>query len=329
MLSGKRKNAPCLLITTYEGYGDLVYHTPTVRILSKFYEHLDVLCKNSEPFLNNPNIRKLTTFDKIIPKSVDIYRPNIFLVTTDSLLTFPHSSIHTVDLVSIKALRRILRNSEKTLEVYWTQKDIEHVSSLISQHPFATQNKIMEGHFVVISPVKTWESRTLPLSFYQQLIAGIQKRGYGVVLVGKEVVYPSGGDINKALYGAHHFPTAISLYNQLTFAQLCALYSIAPVAINSENGNNPASCTNDFCWNIYIPTLTAPEYRLPHRQGSQMYRTAIAANADDYYPASVYGETGMNLYDRMPVSIPPVEHVLSVFESVLDRITENKNVLHA
>jgi hypothetical protein len=329
---GKPLNKPALLVTTYEGYGDLIYHTPTIRILSKHYTHLDVWCRQPDPFINNPYIKSLTVFDKTLPGSHDVYGPHVYCVMPESVIQFLHCSIHTVDLVSIKALHRVLRDAEKTLEAYWTPEDMCYVRQLLLQHPLSAKNKVMEGQFVVISPSKTWPSRTLPLPFYQKLIANIQAQGYGVVLVGKDIVYASGIDQSKTLYDAHHFPGTICLYNQLTFAQLCALYSITPIAINTENGHNPTSCTNDYCWNIYIPTLTAPENRLPHRHGSQQYRTVIATNPDDYYPASVYGvshyaKNGVDSYATMPISIPTVEHVLCVFQSVLARISEGKNYI--
>ena len=327
MLIGKPDLAPALFITTFEGYGDLLYHTPTIRILSKIYPNLDVWCKRAEPFLNNPHIRQLTLFEQELPFVSDRYESRVFRVSVDSLIRFPHCNIHTVDLVSIKALRCTLRDKEKTLEAYWTLDDLQHVQELLARHPMAAQNKIKEGKFVVLSPAITWASRTLPLSFYQEFIAEVQKLGYGAVLVGKNVTYTPGLDIDKTLYPEDGFPGAISLYNQLTFAQLCALYSIAPIAINTENGNNPISCTNDFCWNLYIPTLTAPEYRLPYRQGSQRYRTAIAANEEDYYPASVYGHTGVNLYTEMPVVLPTVEQTIKTLQSVIKSIDQEKDFI--
>lgn len=322
MLVGTPKNEPAVLITAFEGYGDLVYHTPTIRALNKFYKNLDVWCKNPEPFFHNPYIRKLSVFDRTIPEPFDFYGPHVFTVTMDSLTRFPHCGIHTTDLVSLKSLRRILRDEEKTLDAFWTTEDYNHVNNIIDSLP-------SKGHdfFVVISPAKTWASRTLPLDFYKKLIAGIQATGNHVILVGKDINYKSGVDIDKTLYDSKHFPNTTCLYNQLTFAQLCALYSITPVAINTENGNNPISCTNNTCWNIYIPTLTAPEYRLPFRCGSQKYRTAVAANDHDYFPASVYGDTDTDSYLTMPIELPSVEKVLAIYKSVLNCIKDNRNVL--
>ncbi len=313
MLIGKPRLEPALLITTFEGYGDLVYHTPTIRILSKIYPHLDVWCKRPEPFLHNPYIKKLSIFDKAWPDSTAPYGNRIFHVSVDSLATFPHCNMHTIDLVSIKALRCILRNEEKTLQTFWTPQDQTKVECLLTQHK-------IQKKFVVISPSITWASRTLPLAFYQQIIQQIQKEGYQVILVGKEIFYSSGVDTDKTLYPAHLFPQTICLYNQLSFSELCYLYSLTPIAINTENGNHPISCTNDHCWNLYIPTLTAPEYRLPFRHGSQTYKTAIATNDENYYPASVYGDTGTTSYVTMPVRLPSVERVLSVFRSIAARL---------
>ncbi len=314
MLIGKPRREPALFITTFEGYGDLIYHTPTLRILSKIYPHLDVWCKRPEPFLDNPYIKKLSIFDKTWPDSTNIYGSRIFHVSVDSLVTFPHCNIHTTDLVSIKALHCVLRNEEKTLEAYWTKQDLNRVENLLAQH------QINKKKFVVISPSITWASRTLPLPFYQQIIAGVQQEGYQVILVGKEIFYSAGVDTDKTLYPASSFPQTICLYNQLSFAELCCLYSLTPIAINTENGNHPISCTNDYCWNLYIPTLTAPEYRVPFRQGSQTYKTAIAANENNYYPASIYGDTGATSYVTMPVQLPTVERVLSVFRSIAARL---------
>jgi len=329
MLIGKPNFEPALFITTFEGYGDLLYHTPTIRILSKIYPQLDVWCKRPEPFFNNPHIKNLTIFEKELPFVPDQYGSRVFMVSVDSLVQFPHCNIHTVDLVSIKALRCVLRDREKTLEAYWTAEDLQRVRELLGSHPLADQNKIKAGRFVVLSPTITWPSRTLPLSFYQGLIAEMQAQEYGVILVGKNIVYTQGVDIDKTLYPEHHFPGVICLYNQLTFAELCALYSIAPIAVNTENGNNPISCTNDFCWNLYIPTLTAPEYRLPYRQGSQRYKTAIASNKEDYYPASVYGYTGVNLYTQMPIQIPTIEQTIKVFRSIIESLQKGKSFLES
>jgi len=320
MLFGKPRKEKFLLITIFEGYGDLVYHTPTIRALSRVFTHLDVWCQQPEPFFNNPYIKNL----KIIDKNTLLPDHNNFCRITGKHI---HTKIHTVDTVSLEALNHVLRNSEKTLELYWTPEDQEYVQKLIKNHPLAGENKIEEGQFVVICPAITWPSRTLPLAFYQQLISGIQDLGYGIVLVGKDIIYPTQIDINKTLHPSHHFPGTICLYNQLTLAQLAALYSITPITINTENGNHPISCTNDYTWDMYIPTLTAPEYLLPYRQGSQQYRTAVIGNTLDYYPTSIYGETAFNDLRAMPIFIPQVEKVLDVFTSVLDKIQSGENYL--
>ena len=322
MLIGKPDYSPVLLITNFEGYGDLLCHTPSIRILSQIAPNLDVWCKRPEPFFLNPCIKNLSVYSErelVIPSK---YEDRVILISVDSQGHFPHCTIHNVDLFSIKAMRKILRYREKTVEAYWSLQDKQRVQKLLQQH------RVADDRFVVITPAITWPSRTLPLPFYQELIVGIQRRGYQVVLVGKEISYTrDANEMNKTLYDAAHFPGAISLYNQLSFAELCALYSITPIAINSQNGNTWASCTNDFCWNLFIPTLSAPEYSLPFRHGSQFYKAAAVGNAADYYPASVYSKHDYETYLDMPILLPPVQEVLTAFESILTCIHLKKNSL--
>jgi hypothetical protein len=323
MIFGKPRKEKALLLTLFEGYGDLIYHTPTIRALSKVHAHLDVWCKQPEPFYNNPYIKTLKVFKDFIPDPHTFYGNYFYLVNGKC----HHTRIHTVDTVSIDALRHVLRNSEKALDLFWTQEDMHFVQQLLITHPLSKKNRIEEGKFIVISPSITWPSRTLPLWFFKQLISSIQEMNYGVVLVGKDIVYPTNIDINKTLYPSDHFPGTICLYNQLTLAQLAALYSITPITINTENGNHPMSCTNNYTWDIYIAMHTAPEYLIPFRQGSQKYRTAVIENAADYYPTSIHGKTNWIEQKTMPVYIPKIEKVLDAFISVQNRIKEGKNYL--
>lgn len=333
MLFGTPRKERCLFITEFEGFGDLIYHTPSIRALSKCYSHLDVWCKQSEPFFNNPYIKTLKVYKDKIPDPRPFYGLHFCIVNGWSR---QHTRIHTVDAVSMEALCHVLRDSEKTLELFWTAQDMQHVQHLLKTHPLSVKNKIQEGNFIAICPAITWPSKTLPLWFYKTLISSIQEMNYGVVLVGKDINYPTNIDINKTLYPSEHFPGTICLYNQLTLAQLAALYSITPITINTENGNHSISCTNDYTWDIYIALLTAPEYLVPFRQGSQKYRTAVISNAADYYPTSIYGEKpytsiyGKNQYfdtRALPIFIPKLENVLDRFSSVVDKIKKGENYL--
>lgn len=307
-----------LVVTTLMGFGDCLYMTPFLRFLKKLEYSVDVWAINPEPFENNPDIstlKKITDKKVIIPTS---YGAHWIFQKFDS----NGSNLHTIDHFTLKAFNFILRAKEKNLVFKYSPYDISYCENLLKKYDLIS-NKYSMCNFVVICPAVTWPSRTLPLEFYQELIAKIQANGDKVVLVGKTVA-PLVNDLtnselalkeSKNLYPVKSFPNAIDLTNQLTLHQLAALYDLSKMAINSENGNMVVSCTSDKCWNLYLPTLTAPEYRLPYRKGCQQYRTVVINNPDDYYYPSDYfliSKGSLNL-SHAPVLTPKVEDVYGAY----------------
>jgi hypothetical protein len=307
-----------LVVTTLMGFGDCLYMTPFVHFLKQVGYSVDVWAINPEPFQNNPDI---STLKEIKDKRVTIpsnYSAHWIFQKFDN----NGSNLHTVDHFTLKAFNFILRAKEKDLVFRYSPDDMSYCESLLKKNDLIS-NKYSMCNFVVMCPAVTWPSRTLPLKFYQELAAKIQANGDKVVLVGKTVALAptalTNSDLalkeSKGLYPVNSFPNAIDLTNQLTLHQLAALYDLGKMAINSENGNMVISCTSNKCWNLYLPTLTAPEYRLPYRKGSQQYRTLVISNPDDYYYPSDYSlisKGSLNL-SHAPVLIPKVEDVYGAY----------------
>lgn len=275
----RQTDAACLLITGFEGFGDLVFHTPTIRMLSRLYRQVDVWTIQDEPFRNNPHIHELRKLPFDI-KHFDVPQGVYARVLPTWGPLTAHSCVHTIDLVSLNVLGCVLRPRDKDLELFWTDADEAYVDSLLTG---------LDGPILVVSPARTWPSRSFPLNWWKALIENVARLG-SVVLVGKQTAYESAIDMPRELWPAEEFPEARSLYNCLSLAQLACLYSRAAIAINMETASNPVSACNDRCWNVYIPTLTAPEFRVPFRHGRQDWKTRVVGNADDYYPGSLYGQ---------------------------------------
>ena len=318
-----------LLITTFAGFGDVLYQTPLIRLLKRLYDNVDVWCRNYEPLVNNPYIRSVYKMDSFFaPDPFDFYFLDIYRTTSEPglpLIKMPQSNFHAIDFFSIGAVNLTLRPKEKDLELFWTKKDEESVRELLTVNGLITNEHPEKANFIVICPAITWPSRTLPLDFYKELIHLIQTLTTDkVVIVGKDLAYTQfdpdrereNKDFDKyridekekpkQLYPISEFPGVIDLTNRLSLHQLGALYSLSKIAVNTENGNMVVSCTNDKCWNIYIPTLTAPEYRVPYRHGSMDWKTIVVGNDDDYYPASSYGLEPKDLVESK-IKIPTVE----------------------
>lgn len=310
----------CLIQTTFVGYGDLLAHTPLIRFLQGIHEEVHVWTNNPDPFLYNPRVAMLLKpHGPTIPDASDFYYNNVFHVSGRAR-NLAHSHMDIVDFMTISGYGCQLRPQDKHLELFWPKRDEELVSRMLWQY------RVEPGKFVVVAPTTSWRSRTLPFEFYDRLITELARRTK-VVLVGKDVnplhMSPHSTHLAatemKGTYDGKRFlqKNVVNLMGQLTFSQLGYLYSQAFAAINTENGNMLASCTNDTCWNIYIPMVTPPEFRLPYRHGSQTFKTSVVEVADPYYPAldCNLGRESVPLTNA-PTRLPTVEAVLEAYDAV-------------
>ena len=326
-----------VVITPFVGFGDLLYHTPVFRILAKLYKGVDVWCFNPEPLFNNPDINKVFKIgdDDFATLPTDFYFDFIFHASgkhnffIESLYT---STVHTTEYYSLAFLHSSLPNEEKHLTLNWSPED--EVSVRKKTNNVFTQNKFV----AIVNPAIGWPSRTLPYEYYRRLIEAIAGDGDIVVLVGKEINPQSflpniaSSEKNsgllktekKSMYCVDEFlanKNVIDLTNKLSLAECAALYSLADIAVNTENGNMVISGTNDRCWNLYIPTLTAPQYRIPYRRGSQSYRTTVVHNDLKYYPGSDFRQIrGGYDYIATKVELPSVETIIEAYRNCRETI---------
>ena len=306
-----------LIMVSYAGFGDLLYLTPLIRFIKRLGCDIDVWSANPEPFLYNPDISELYTFDSTnqLVYPLDFYKKIFNFCQWGQAYI---SNVHTIDAFTFQALNIHLRPKEKDLVFKWRRTDETRIRKLLYDHKLTPVDSAEGCNYVIVSPIITWPSRTLPLEFYQELIAKIQNDGSKVVLVGK--------DLNikgvKGLYPASSFPDVIDFTNQLTFSEAGCLYSLSGISIANESANMVLSCTNTTCFNIYIPTLTPPEFRLPWRCGSQNYRNLVVGNEEDYYPSTDY----LNLGNHIDLKTPPVKYptVSKVFEAYKKAYNFNK-----
>jgi hypothetical protein len=326
-----------LLVTPFLGYGDLLYHTPAIRMLAKIYKGVDVWCYNTEPLENNPHIANLFRIEKDnVPNAWDFYFDSIIHMSgqhNPMLDKLHNTNMHMIDFFSLGALNISLRAKDRGLVLKWTKRDEERVRKIIGEHGLVPAGGGEKGNIVILNPARGWPSRTMPLDRYRELSERIQEDGGRVVLVGKDVsplgFLDKGYDRktreeldrneNKTLYGASNFPGAVDLMNRLSFHECAALYSIARAAVNTENGNMVLSCTNDTCWNIYVPSLTAPEFRLPWRKGSQHHRTVVVSEGSDTYPGSHHSNLRNDYFlPAAEVAWPSADAIFKAYRSISD-----------
>jgi ADP-heptose:LPS heptosyltransferase len=331
----KKEKGEAVLITTYIGFGDLLYQTPLIKWMSRFFKGgVDVWCYNTEPFENNPHINKLFKIENnTVPDPSDIYFDNVFYLSPN-MNSFIARSLyhhnHPVDVYSQGLFGIKLRDDDAGL-VYEAKVDKKFFEKMKNLNIY----KNSHTNTVVINPSVTWPSRTLPLEAYQELIGRILERGDQVVLVGKDIspsnylpedyAYDNDASLRKdevkGLYPVDNFPTeCIDLTNQLSLGELAALYTLSNIAINTENGNMVMSTTAEQIWNVYIPSLTAPEYRLPFRQGSMYKNTAVVENDKKYYPTSDMENLKKEKLDLINADVlfPSVDKIYSAYTNLME-----------
>jgi len=324
-----------LLIVPYLGYGDILYHTPLIRILSAIYKGLDVWTFNTEPLIGNPYIKNLwhITSDKAPLDPWDFYFEKIFMtgVNNQRLQEYYPSNFYTPEYLTAATIHSLLTDNEKHLTLNW--KETAYFKEIANEI-----NSLRNGELVVaINPSIGWPSRTLPYEYYKEIIKWITGAGDLVVLVGKEIS-PSNlakgiqkevkTNEQKSLYPTEKLlgDRVLDLTNKLTLEECAAVYSICDIALNTENGNMVISGCNENCWNLYIPTLTAPEFRIPWRKGSQGYRTYVIHNDQKYYPGSDYKQLrGGYDYIKAKSLLPSIEQIWKGYLNVRHLIWGGRN----
>ena len=300
------RGAPALFLSTYVGFGDLLYHTPLIRRLSRDFKELHVWVKNTEPFLNNRSIAKLFRVSRrelLIP--THFFGTNFFSLKN---IGIRHEACHVIDMVSLSTLGLQLKHNERELEFYPGRNAFERVRELLKKH------SLEPFKYIVISPAQGWPSRTLPTSFYEDLVKMLTARGLRVVVVGKDI-HPRdiGGDTEsllkyevKSVVTGSWLAHCVDLTNQLSFHEVGALFELASYTVVGEIGTFTLASATD-CPIVYLPQLVPPEYRLPWRRSIFGYGVEVVRREEPYV-GNHYWAPAFSLAD-IPAWIPNIHDV--------------------
>jgi hypothetical protein len=300
------KAAPALFLTSFVGFGDLLYHTPLIRRLSKDFKELHVWVKNTEPFLNNRCISKLFKVARqeiLIP--THFFGRNIFSFKN---IGIRHEGCHVIDVVSLSTLGLQLKHDERELDFSPGRSAFDKVRSLLRQH------SVDPFKYVVISPAAGWPSRTLPSSFYADLVSMLTARGLRIVVIGKDInPRDIGGDTAsvlanevKSVVKGQWLKDCVDFTNQLSFHEAGALFELAHYTVIGEIGTFPLAAATD-CPIVYLPQLVPPEYRLPWRRSTFGYGVEVVQR-DAPYMGNNYWAPAFSLAE-VPTWIPDIHDV--------------------
>lgn len=263
----------CLDLSEVNGLGDLICATPTIRKLAEAYEtKIYVLSKIPELFKRNPHVEKSLKRSSV---DMDYFNEN-FLI---------HNSFYNVG-----------KKNERGIEYKHNRMDIRqyhavHLGFMLTQTemdceylPTEDCKHNLPDKYVVIHPVKTWESRTWAEEKWIKLIETLQEQGYHIVAIGKDSSETGFFNVDKPVFDLQH-PKLINLLNKTSISDCWHIINNALCFITMDSGLlHLAGTTDTFI--IHLGSSIHPDFRIPYRHGVQGYKVSYLQGSCQSFCAS-------------------------------------------
>jgi hypothetical protein len=161
---------------------------------------------------------------------------------------------HTVDYCSMALLHRTLPLKDRQIKLRACEEDLKSVEKLV-ENP---------EDYVIVHPGRHWNSKTLPLEYWQEIIDRMSEI-FKIIIIGKDE--KTRGTLNVKC------PTnALDLRNLLDLGSLIALISKGKMVVSNDSA--PIHIAGAFDnWIALIPTCKHPDHVLPYRNGSPDYKS--------------------------------------------------------
>ncbi|MDP1711129.1 MAG: glycosyltransferase family 9 protein [Candidatus Nanopelagicaceae bacterium] len=300
-----------ILIEVQCGLGDQVQAEPTIRYLLKHvYPNEDVRVVTHFPILfrHLPIPVFLHGEAKFEP---DCPYWRIITLPGPDLPMWRYVSntlCHTIDYISMAVLRRTLPDADKEIHLTVLLEDLQQVKKAAGREDLKD--------LIVVHPGRNWESKTMPVEWWQAILDGLVERGMTPCVVGREC----GGKVGVLDVVCND--KMVDLRNLLSLGELIALISQAKVLISNDSA--PIHIAGAFENHIIlIPTCKHPDHLLPWRRGRKDWRAEALYERlviDDIpsAPTTIEGSTADKLpkpwAEYLPEPERVVRHAVSAFE---------------
>ncbi len=248
----------CLDLSECNGLGDLICATPTIAKISKSYEtQIIVLSKLPELFKQNPYVRKsykTSSVDLNYIKSNYIFHNSFYNVgkKNEKGVEYKHNAI---DIRQFHAINLGFMLTSDEMDYYY--QPTEPIRS----------DFIPQGKYIVIHPVKTWDSRTWDRENWIHLSERLIQQGYHVVAIGKNESETGFFNVQKPVLDIGH-ENIINLMNMTSISDCWHIINNSDCFITMDSGLlHLAGTTNTKI--IHLGSSINPLFRIPYRNGVQ------------------------------------------------------------
>ncbi len=213
---------------------------------------------------------------------------------------------HTVDYASMALLRRILPMADKRIHLNPSSTDTAH---LYSEAGYANLKDV-----VVVHAGRHWQSKTFPLSWWQEVVDELAFAGLTVCLIGHD-------DDTRGVVPVECPQDGLDLRNRLSLKELIALLKEASVLISNDSA--PIHLAGAFDnWIILVPSCKEPEHVLPWRHGSvwwhaQALYKRLTLHDVSSRPTDVHGSSADCEVQDWSIYLPEVAEVV---QAVVDGV---------
>lgn len=252
------------LVEMSGGLGDVVESEPALRFLVEKLcpeENIVVVTRNPE-FFSHLNVPIYRNENEVPERNLYLKLQNMGRVEEVFFhFIMPHDT-HFADLAAQRMLKRTLPIAERSIKLSGSKKP-----QIDDAFPWK--------HTVVFHPGKGWESKTFPVSFWENAIRWVAARKYPFVVVGKKIdekqgYVPIEPSFLESLSLSAGVPY-LDLRDKLEMTELFWVLENSPILITNDSA--PVHIAGAFDnWIGLIATCKHPDYILPYRCGSPYYK---------------------------------------------------------
>jgi ADP-heptose:LPS heptosyltransferase len=257
-----------ILVTLEGGIGDVVDAEPVIRYISQqAYPDQNVVVFTA-PQYNRiiehiDTVRVINSMDELEPDTA-YYHVSTYKDMWDSSWKYMNQNLmHVTDFASLLTIRRILPYKDKEIILNVRDEDYKILDEFLGEG-FDYNN------LVLIHPGRSWESRTFPKEWWEEIIKGLTDNGHHVGIIGKHVDDELGYiQLDYESDKVHNF------IDMLELGELFALIDRSECLVT--NDSSPVHIAGAFDnWIVLIPTSRHPEHLLAPRGGDKYYKAIVS-----------------------------------------------------
>jgi hypothetical protein len=305
--SGKHEYKKNIYVSVTGGLGDQVNAEPAIRFMKEnIYPNDNIIIGTHHPRLfKHLNLPTYLQGEFQGENDVPYYKAES-LPPPESMTWAVVSNLlcHTVDYSSMAMLHRTLPVSSKQIKLEVSEDETKELQNIIPN----------PEEYVLVHPGKHWQSKTLPIDYWQKIIDELSQIAK-VAIIGKD-------EDTRGILDIKCPENTIDLRNLLDLGTLIALISKAKMVISNDSA--PIHIAGAFDnWIILIPTCKHPDHVLPYRNNGNVYYKAkalykkLACDEFNSQPTCIHGSSAEFIVSKWEDYLLEPEKVISEIKEIL------------